>query len=274
VRFLCIDALCIIQDSPEDWLAESEKMKDVYSNSYCSIAASWSDPGHGGLFYHRNQKSVNPPRIKIHWENNKDYLIIARELWNDCIVKAPLSRRAWVLQETLLAPHVLYFGREQIFWECQGKVACETYPTGMPSAVDHDGFKNKCARLMTRGQPLRFTADTQRLWYKIIEVYSQCSATKPLDKLIALSGIAQRFEQVMQDRYLAGLWEKNLGIQLVWRVNSASATSRSSLYRAPSWSWACLDGNLDCSYICARPPVQHSLIDIRETRMTSSQGFL
>ena len=31
---------------------------------------------------------------------------------------SPLSGRGWVLQERLLAPRTLHFGREQLFWEC------------------------------------------------------------------------------------------------------------------------------------------------------------
>ncbi|KAH7076852.1 heterokaryon incompatibility protein-domain-containing protein [Paraphoma chrysanthemicola] len=42
VRYLWIDAICIVQDDPEDWRAEAAKMKDIYQNSYCTIAATGS----------------------------------------------------------------------------------------------------------------------------------------------------------------------------------------------------------------------------------------
>ena len=32
---------------------------------------------------------------------------------------SPLGGRGWVLQERLLAPRTLNFGREQLFWECR-----------------------------------------------------------------------------------------------------------------------------------------------------------
>ena len=38
IRYLWIDSLCIIQDSPEDWARESSAMSKVYSNGYCNIA--------------------------------------------------------------------------------------------------------------------------------------------------------------------------------------------------------------------------------------------
>jgi hypothetical protein len=38
-RYLWIDALCIIQDDPEDWAAEASKMGDIYRNSWVTLVA-------------------------------------------------------------------------------------------------------------------------------------------------------------------------------------------------------------------------------------------
>jgi hypothetical protein len=40
IQYLCIDSLCIIQDSEEDWKRESVSMMAVYSGSYCNVAAT------------------------------------------------------------------------------------------------------------------------------------------------------------------------------------------------------------------------------------------
>jgi hypothetical protein len=40
VYYLWIDAICIVQDDPADWRAEDATMKDIYQNSYCTIAAT------------------------------------------------------------------------------------------------------------------------------------------------------------------------------------------------------------------------------------------
>jgi hypothetical protein len=50
VRYLWIDAICIQQDSEEDWLHESIQMQHVYSNSICNIAAVASRDPYAGLF--------------------------------------------------------------------------------------------------------------------------------------------------------------------------------------------------------------------------------
>jgi hypothetical protein len=40
IRYLWIDALCIIQDSIDDWLRESEAMGQIYKNAVLNIAAA------------------------------------------------------------------------------------------------------------------------------------------------------------------------------------------------------------------------------------------
>lgn len=40
IQYLWIDSLCIIQDSEDDWQAESAKMGSVYRNAKVTIAAS------------------------------------------------------------------------------------------------------------------------------------------------------------------------------------------------------------------------------------------
>lgn len=48
VRYVWIDSLCIIQDSKKDWEKEAAQMALVYSNAYCTIAASSPANGNEG----------------------------------------------------------------------------------------------------------------------------------------------------------------------------------------------------------------------------------
>ena len=77
--------------------------------------------------------------------------------------------------------------------------------------------------------------------------------TKGTDKLIALSGLAHSYYERegksgvphkdykggRRGKYAAGLWEADMPSALLWRTRSAQ---RPSEYRAPSWSWASVDG--------------------------------
>ncbi|KAJ4347910.1 uncharacterized protein N0V89_009282 [Didymosphaeria variabile] len=65
--------------------------------------------------------------------------------------------------------------------------------------------------------------------------------TKSADKLPAMSGLAAKFEQILGDKYLAGLWEDTLFADLLW-TGCYNTTWPPVQYRAPSWSWAAADG--------------------------------
>lgn len=65
IRHLWIDALCIIQDSEEDWQIEARKMTDVYSNSVLNIAASAAEDCEGGLFSKAKREPLRTLPLKI-----------------------------------------------------------------------------------------------------------------------------------------------------------------------------------------------------------------
>ncbi|KAF1993977.1 HET-domain-containing protein, partial [Amniculicola lignicola CBS 123094] len=51
IEYIWIDALCIIQDSKEDWQTEGSNMGNIYRNSTVTIAAESSEDANGGLFH-------------------------------------------------------------------------------------------------------------------------------------------------------------------------------------------------------------------------------
>jgi hypothetical protein len=74
-----------------------------------------------------------------------------------------------------------------------------------------------------------------------VEEYSNLKLSKDLDRLPALSGIANQFRQYRQCRYLTGLWEDTLFEDLCW-VSSHQETSKPAENRGPSWSWVAVNG--------------------------------
>ncbi|KAK3172697.1 hypothetical protein OEA41_006021 [Lepraria neglecta] len=66
------------------------------------------------------------------------------------------------------------------------------------------------------------------------------------DKLIAISGIASFVQQESAEEfpldYVGGIWSQSLTSGLLWYVDKDRRLSRPSKYRAPSWSWAAVDG--------------------------------
>lgn len=44
---------------------------------------------------------------------------------------AYLNRREWVLQERILTPRILCYGKTQLFWECNEFRARKSFPEGV-----------------------------------------------------------------------------------------------------------------------------------------------
>ncbi|RFU26582.1 hypothetical protein B7463_g9751, partial [Scytalidium lignicola] len=149
-RLFWIDSLCIIQDSVDDWDAESAVMGKIYENSYCTIALVEAKNPHEGCFVQRDPRNCNPVRIKRlpdvelllrppmpKYFGNLDDNLTSYVVW-----LANLPSRGWVLQETLLSLRTLYFGRG-LFWICRHGQASELDPAGrgmVPQGISYGGI--------------------------------------------------------------------------------------------------------------------------------------
>jgi hypothetical protein len=173
-------------------------------------------------------------------------------------VNSPLLHRGWVAQETALAPVVLHFGVRQIYWECHEKRACETYPSGLPDCL---GLIDPKLDFAT-GEDA--DDDRYRFWWTcFVESYSKTALTRPSDKLVAIAGLAKRMQLALKDIYLAGLWKEDLIHQLLWRVSRPEDSKRPSEYRAPSWSWAAVDGHVRLENSRVRPKIFAEIIHVK-----------
>jgi hypothetical protein len=256
-KFLWIDSLCIIQDSVRDWQVESATMETVYRFSLLNIAATASSNGTEGCFRERNPLLAQiciVEGVEWTWSSGKHYLYDSM-FWSMGMKYAPLNNRAWVVQERVLAPRILHFGENQLYWECNQKDACETFPVSLPQRMADEYPRFKSQKPAYDGTRLRcFSEDwfgllkvdkdlnNYDLWSNIVLTYTRCDLTMGSDKLVAISGVAQMIRRRLKDEYLAGLWRNWLPYHLLWYKEMPADTGRSVVYRAPTWSWASVDG--------------------------------
>lgn len=253
-RYIWIDSFCIIQDSILDWQKESGQMRHIYKNARCNIAASGAIDSSVGLFFDRDPRLVSIGSVAASWHGSESppigiFHFFMRDIWSHGVGRAPLSTRAWALQERFLARRTLHFGTESIFFECHELEACETFPGGLPPTIFDPLamtlFKSLSTQQISNGGEKALLLQG---WSKIIAAYSACALTFGSDKAIALSGVAQDFQIRSNDIYLAGLWKSCLAEQLLWIVGSncrqinGQPSVRPSIYRSPSWSWLSIDG--------------------------------
>lgn len=251
--YVWIDSLCIIQDSEEDWNAEAAKMADVYANAHVTIFADAAkDDGHGFLGPRKVFRSTS---ITISDTAKTQVVLQIRRsspsAWNypkgslfvsDTRELSYLSKRAWILQERLLSRRKLHFGAHQVYWMCRECVIAED-----GDLQDNWGIREESAIThVFKVQENMSTLESD--WTALIKMYSSLNLTHTEDKLPALSGLAKVFWGLTQDDYIAGIWKQSFATGLAWYVDIRDLedkSSRPTRYRAPSFSWACLDDKVN-----------------------------
>ena len=271
IRYLWIDALCIIQDDAQDWRQESVKMGSYYGNCYACLAATTSANHDDGC-------AISSPPLKYAGAglDGLPYCIyirpesahIAKQRDHKHAEYFPLLTRAWAYQERRLSPRVLHFCGVEMFFECAEMTACECEQSSKP--LENDSWTKAWeAHYVTHHDLSDIKDERTRVaheWHSFVRAYSRLSLTFPSDRLPALSGLAkamrERREQnkIPTGRYLAGLWEGTLFNDMAWSVGKelarwrkagnatqpgrgastvqAASKPRLEEYVAPSWSWA------------------------------------
>ncbi|KAH7390478.1 heterokaryon incompatibility protein-domain-containing protein [Pyrenochaeta sp. MPI-SDFR-AT-0127] len=258
VRYIWIDSCCIIQGSFSDWEKEAKMMQKVYKHTHFNISADHSNNSHEGCFMDRLAYKFTPCPF-IAPKLGQVYLVSQFDITRP-LKESPIASRAWVLQERFLSPRVLHFTTDQIFWECPGLYACETFPQGMPHVYDYSKSRHYRSHLTFTQANEEDGSKVYEVWGRICEDYSRSALTYTSDKLIAFAGIVSEFQsRLPNDKYLAGIWKADLINGLLWKAAAIDGwpiqpngshnldadpyitSSMPDTYRAPSWSWLAKD---------------------------------
>lgn len=266
VQYLWIDSFCIIQDSIEDWQAESGRMGDVYRNAYLALAATRAPGDVDGFLSERRLPEYYPIDLQYVTDGSRPLSLRIYAVHSHGKPEAsathtePLMKRAWTLQERLLPMRTLSFGKQQNFFECyRGKIFengdCDPWVLGTYDLESvyprfHDGI-----------QAVDFNP-----WYRWVEEFTARKLTYLPDRLPALSGLASRASEYMSvsrggghpPAYHAGLWGDDLLNGLLWS-GFYRPRSRPAEYHAPSWSWA--SSNTDTAFPMTYEDRRHRLSD-------------
>ena len=280
IRYCWIDSLCIIQDDPDDWVREAVLMGSVFRNSFCNIEASHAEDGGGRLIFPWDETKVKLSKLRFETPLHGviDWVVFNRSQnrTNDS-GEAPLYKRSWVMQEQLLSPRSLIFSKTQIHWVCRKTEASVLFPTGLPDLRRGHELKSRSMTcpplnylkkwLVTEG----VYKDNYSLigspnivspwkgfcaaWRGLVADYTSRSMSFEKDKLVALAGLAAELKRKLGEsyQYVAGMWNTRFTIEyeLCWEVtarDNGEKPYRVQEYRAPSWSWASVEGNIWWDY--------------------------
>lgn len=266
VRYLWIDALCIIQDDKSDWEIQAAEMASIYRNALFTISAA----NKGGCFAKRDGYLLRPHQIDPPIFGSDSHLKNFVRAYVQHVPKSEkLSKRAWILQEQVLSSRTLIFDVDQIHWRCCSCIASERHP-GMRSVINYD-YLSQFQQSLFDGPSWGREGDAwaevlatpsqsslRTVWHDMVEMYTSRALTKQTDRLAAIHGLADAMSQATGRTYLAGLWREHLQLDLAWarpkpslvQVRSPSHTTDHSPAEAgadalaPSWSWASLNSRI------------------------------
>lgn len=189
-----------------------------------------------------------------------------------------------IRQERVLAPRLIHFQRRQVYWQCPSLTASETLPKGLSTIMDDERRDEmKWRQSLHRTDPVKKLnwleeADMHEFWRLTVASYTACDLTKPADKLMAIASIASKMQKDFrilswdnnsshdQEAYYVGIWKRGFIQQLAWKVTEWRPAAKPQVYRAPSWTWASVDG-------VVMPPVRVELPKDYEMEVWSPGGI-
>jgi hypothetical protein len=252
IRYLWVDALCIIQDSQEDKKKEIACMADIFSNSYVTVSAASAASVSDGFLHQRHSWHMQPLlRIPLRLcpsdEPASLVLYDGPQMWGFGSKSSPIEKRGWTLQEKLLSRRVLFYGTTHLKWMCRSI----PLDSGSSEVLQGSFLANIQRPTPALGQSSNCLVSTRNLyngWESTIMELTKRSFTYTEDVLRAVAGIAAKYQEELQDQYLAGLWKQALVHELLWHGelehDPKNLRPRPCRYIAPSWSWASRTGSV------------------------------
>lgn len=149
-QYIWIDSLCIIQDSREDWEAESKKMAMIYQNATASISADAAAGDHEGIFKGVKSRRHTFKLIALPCGSQKrglsGIIFVSIPQGRHDFKLMPLQTRAWVLQEKALSVRMLHYQHTGLDWRCQTVTSTEVRPSLMQRHLDTNESIHKIAQ--------------------------------------------------------------------------------------------------------------------------------
>ncbi|KAK1537799.1 heterokaryon incompatibility protein [Colletotrichum paranaense] len=139
LKYLWVDAICIIQDSAEDWEKEASKMASVYSDAYFTISAATAHTSTEGFISQKHEVALQQQPLRMNWRTDRGKLSIlaarvipeaddhVKTITGDRKPKLPLMTRGWTLQEELLSRRTVTYTEHELWWTCQTERDCECH---------------------------------------------------------------------------------------------------------------------------------------------------
>lgn len=211
-------------------------MAQIYTSASITLSATWATNPDQGCFVTPEQQYTSRRKRFMNSDHNTYEVHYHKPLWG---LAAPLQGRGWVFQERLLSTRIVHFMEQELWWECRTSFRCE--------CVDHTNSALGIDKYWDpRESELKSFTDAEEAWERMVTIYTLKSLTYPSDIFPALQGLAKLVPS-NRGRYLAGHWESSLPYSLCWYTEKPASNNLTE-WRAPSWSWAAVQGSVHWIY--------------------------
>ncbi|KAI3529365.1 hypothetical protein CSPX01_15553 [Colletotrichum filicis] len=226
-RYLWVDALCIVQDSPRDVKIQILRMREIYSAAKFTIAAVSADNAGEGL------KAATIAKISTTCDS-------ADEL-DDVLLRSLWGSRGWCYQEKVLSHRAVLFTSAGVFLQCQ-ETTIKLDGTHLA-----DSKANTALHRSQRVGGLLSIPPGEELetFLCAAEQYSKRAFTKGEDKISAFQGVLQKFNASLdgeESTFIYGLPACAFDQAICWQTADHRPQVRNSNF--PSWSWLGWDSSV------------------------------
>jgi Heterokaryon incompatibility protein (HET) len=216
IQYLWIDALCIQQDSTEDWMTESSKMGQIYQNACFVLSADVASGADIGFL--KGTRDVPTMVVDLALElrhEEPDLMLTVCEQseggYPDAIHdlfwtsewgyngetaedgKNPTFHRGWCLQERYLTTRIVHFTSSEMFWECRQMTCCECgfFPRDRAPRKQQFHWYQQAIKTRNEGDFANTSPDP---WWELLREYSERKLSFDSDRLTAFSGLARTLQ--------------------------------------------------------------------------------
>ncbi|WYZ44013.1 hypothetical protein EsH8_VII_000449 [Colletotrichum jinshuiense] len=223
LRYLWVDAICILQDRKEDLERILDDMRGFYARATIVIAAASAANSNAGFLEPRDlrHKEYDLPITLIDGENiERDRVrLIEREFEKK---PEPLDMRCWAHPESKRALRILRFELERVTWRCYEQAGADS-DVGVLSFSDEiqttSSFDGSIFANMLSSTPEEAPEMLLTEWIKLVTEYSARSTRHLIDKLVPFEQTAESFSEAIRwdsSQYKAGIWMDDIHRQLLW----------------------------------------------------------
>ncbi|OCL10840.1 hypothetical protein AOQ84DRAFT_265911, partial [Glonium stellatum] len=267
IRYLFIDAICIMQDNINDYSIELARFGRYIRLADVVFAATGKTAQEPLVQTEEFSESggITGVTIQAHLEADEAHsfglgLRVAIPTAVETLEKE-VTVRGWRIQETLLAERLVIFGQEQTYWMCTRMLKSEGSSISLPvketslasllGSYHHPNHLEAAGGLgIARSLSLR---SLQKRWNSVVETMSRSHFTVKGDILPALMNVVKAYQELGESGWFSkgyrfGIWLGDLAQGLLWihdpnmKATSMAKTPTVRVFNeykeaAPSWSW-------------------------------------